>query len=77
MAIQKDLVSRIEYGGLRVYLNAQGTPYNPDVLDDLVRRTSDLWNNAVKVAIESGLMDHDFDDDDDNDEEDEDSKDDE
>ena len=57
MAIQKDLVACIEFGELRVDLRAEGTPYNPDVLDDLVRRASDLWTNAVRIAIDTGLMD--------------------
>lgn len=70
--IQRDLIARVQFGELHAVLVTHGTPYSPDVIDDLVRRVGDLWKTTVATAMESGMLEAYYDPDDDDDDDDED-----
>ena len=57
MARQQDLIAGIRMGEIAVSLVASGTTYSPDVSDDLVRRTLDLWDGALEGLSEAGMLD--------------------
>ena len=68
MARHSDLMAGIRMGDLAVSLIASGTPYSPDVADDLARRTLDLWNGTLDAMDSFEMLDnggpHDDDDED-------------
>ena len=69
MARQSDLMAGIRMGDLAVSLIASGTPYSPDVADDLARRTLDLWNGTLDAMDSFEMLDNSgLNDDDDEDE---------
>ena len=57
MARHTDLMAGIRMGDLAVSLIASGTPYSPDVADDLARRTLDLWNGTLDAMDEYSMLD--------------------
>lgn len=58
MARQQDLIAGIRMGEIAVSLVSTGTAYSPDVSDDLVRRTLDLWNGALRGLDEMDMLDN-------------------
>lgn len=58
MSRQQDLISAIRYGEIAVSLVSTGTAYSPDVSDDLVRRTLDLWNGTLQGLDDLDMLDN-------------------
>lgn len=58
MARNSDLMAGIRMGDLAVSLIASGTPYSPDVADDLARRTVDLWNGTLDAMDSYEMLDN-------------------
>jgi hypothetical protein len=58
MARHSDLMAGIRMGDLAVSLIASGTPYSPDVADDLARRCLDLWNGTLDAMDEFSMLDN-------------------
>lgn len=58
MPRQQDLVAGIRMGEIGVSLVASGVSYSPDIADDLVRRTVDMWNGALSGLDEMDMLDN-------------------
>jgi len=58
VARQSDLIAGIRMGEIAVSLVSTGTGYSPDLADDLVRRTVDLWNGALSGLDELDMLDN-------------------
>ncbi len=57
MARYNDLVAGIRMGEVAVTLVASGTPYSPDVADDMARRCLDLWYGTLDAMDSYDLID--------------------
>lgn len=55
-APSKDMICRVAYGDIYVQLVAENASWSPDVADDLIKRMSILWADAVKTIVESGIL---------------------
>jgi hypothetical protein len=53
MASSRSLIAKLQYGDLRVELTAEGASWNPDVADDLIKRVTVLWREALDAMLES------------------------
>lgn len=53
----KNLTARVAYGELYVTLTAEGASWNPDVADDMIKRVSELWREALSAVQETGAWD--------------------
>jgi hypothetical protein len=53
MASNRSLIAKLQYGDLRVELTAEGASWNPDVADDLIKRVTLLWREALDAMLES------------------------
>lgn len=53
MAIGKSVTAEINYGDLRVKLTAENASWNPDVVDDLVKRMGNLWKESLEAMMET------------------------
>jgi hypothetical protein len=58
MARQQDIIAGIRMGDIAVSLVCTGTSYSPDIADDLVRRTLDLWNGALSELDDLDMLDN-------------------
>ena len=58
MARHNDLMTGVRMGEMAVSLIASGTPYSPDVADDMARRTIDLWRGMLDVMEEYSMLDN-------------------
>lgn len=58
MPRSNDLMAGVRMGELAVSLIASGTPYSPDVADDMARRTIDLWRGMLDVMDEYSMLDN-------------------
>jgi len=56
MSQSRDVAMRMSYGELAVQVIAEGVAWSPDVADDMVRRTSELWCNAVANLAAYGIF---------------------
>ena len=57
MARHNDLMAGIRMGEIAVSLVASGTPYSPDVADDMARRCLDLWYGTLDAMDSYDLID--------------------
>lgn len=65
-ANNRSLIAKLQYGDLIVTLTAEGASWNPDVADDLIKRVSTLWREALDAMLETNTwvaMDADHEDD--------------
>lgn len=65
-ANNRSLIAKLQYGDLVVTLTAEGASWNPDVADDLIKRVSTLWREALDAMLETNTwvaMDADHEDD--------------
>ena len=65
-AHNRSLIVKLQYGDLRVELEAEGASWNPDVADDLIKRVSVLWREALDAMLETNTwvaVDSDYEDD--------------
>ena len=53
MASSRSLIAKLQYGDLRVELTAEGASWNPDVADDLIKRVTVLWREALDAMLGS------------------------
>lgn len=58
MSRHNDLMTGVRMGELAVSMIASGTPYSPDVADDMARRTLDLWRGMLDAMEEYEMLDH-------------------
>lgn len=66
-ASNRSLIAKLQYGDLRVELTAEGASWNPDVADDLIKRVSTLWREALDAMLETNTwvaVDSDYEEDD-------------
>ena len=52
-ASNRSLIARLQYGELKVELTAEGASWNPDVADDMIKRVSALWREALDAMLET------------------------
>ena len=57
MARNLDLIAGIRMGDMAVSLVASGTPYSPDVADDVTRRCLDLWYGSLDAMDSYDMLD--------------------
>lgn len=53
MAVGKNVTAKINYGDLTVTLTAESASWNPDVVDDLVKRAGKLWKESLESMLET------------------------
>lgn len=66
-----EITVSMSVNGLSVYLGAESNGYSPDVTQDLVNRTTEMFKAGIGSVVEAGIYieDFPFGDDDDEDEE--------
>ena len=69
--MEPSLVVQASIGDAAIMICADGTPYSPDVVHDMMNRAGDLLEQTLIIARNTGYIDIDSDLDEDEDEEDE------
>ena len=54
--MSRDVAMTVQYGELRVQIIAESVSWNPDVADDMIRRATDLWRNAIEELAQFGIF---------------------
>jgi len=57
MAINKDIAIRMSWGEFSIQLVAEGSSWNPDVANDLVKRATESFKDGINTLMEQGLLD--------------------
>lgn len=48
----KDMYASICYKDIRVEMTAEGSSWNPDIADDMVKRVKEMFADALKMIVE-------------------------
>jgi hypothetical protein len=49
------MVARVTFQEYQVEFTAEGASWNPDVADDLIKRTFQLFEAGIRTLVENGI----------------------